>query len=518
MPSARDRADERYRRVIEGVGIARNVHQFVFESALREKFVITENSFANEQDRHDFNNRLLYVITQSVPYCHQDLAVMSRRLQESAMEKRQEEDLRRKRLLDNLKRKEDKLEDLHLRCERERVEVENKFCSLNELKKALECQRMHTVVILQHKNDICQAQSDKESLEREVLSLLSINSEIADQENDDEYHGVDRVKHEIARYAEGLGRLLNTVCQDSLKARIIQLSQAVETLIQHRESHESRNILSMAADDLNNVFKHVARANVTGSTVGIAAGILGVVGGGLLFGGVTAPGGIVLLAVAGAIGLGGGVIGVGATIGDSIQNRMIFNKADEWLQNGRVLSIKIIEKYDSFNEELDHIMEVYRVSKDKVIEITLDITDSKSEIQGLNKEVFKHAYQQAEPTINDWKTVIATTGTQIFANVVVTGMRVGGAVTRGLVAGAEAGAEAGATAARVALQGVGGAVVGLSAVFIGVDIVLLVKTAYDMHKNAGGTTLAKALKEAEEDIKKETNRLKPLAKLHLKLL
>ena len=53
--------------------------------------------------------------------------------------------------------------------------------------------------------------------------------------------------------------------------------------------------------------------------------------------------------------------------------------------------------------------------------------------------------------------------------------------------------------------------VGLSAVFIIVDLALLFKTTSDLNKNKKGTELANKLRQAVDDMEEETAQLRPLA-------
>ena len=286
-------------------------------------------------------------------------------------------------------------------------------------------------------------------------------------------------------------------------------AQASHSVVQHRDT--GQEYYREAANDLDKAFKLVAFAKIAGSSMGVTAGVLGVVGGGLLLGGVTAPAGIVLLAVGGAFGVGGGVTGVGATIGDAVKNRKALREANDWMRQDSDLSRKLIASRTKYCEELVRITQKYGVTEADAIQLAIGDYESEFTVEG-----FQGADNEAEITIQEWNIALEA-GAQVVANSTVAGMQIGGAITRGTISGVEAGAEAGVTAARVALQGVGGAVVGLSAVFIVVDLALIGKTAYDIHKNAGGTKLARILRAAADDMKAETDKLRPLAEFAVKL-
>ena len=286
-----------------------------------------------------------------------------------------------------------------------------------------------------------------------------------------------------------------------------QYAKAARDVVQHRDTR--LNYLQIAADDLDKSFKKVAGAKIAGSGLGIAGGVLGVVGGGLLLGGVTAPAGIALLAVGGVLGVGAGVIGVGATIGDGVKNRKAQQQANDWIRRGRDLSRELIARFEEYREELVQITQKYGISEADAIQLAMgdNFGDYESEV---TVEGFQGADNQAEIAIQEWKTALEA-GAQVVANSTVVGMQTGGAVTRGVISGVKAGTRTGVAVSRVALLGVGGAVVGLSAVFIVVDLAFIGKTAYDIHKNAAGTKLAKTLRTAAVDLKAETNKLRPLA-------
>ena len=260
--------------------------------------------------------------------------------------------------------------------------------------------------------------------------------------------------------------------------------------------------LRKTADDLDKAFKHVAAAKIVGNGLGIAAGIMSVVGAGLLLGGVTAPAGIALLGVGAALGVGGGITGVGATIGDVVNNRQTLKKANKWIRQGSELCKDLIGRYQDYHDAIKGINEEYRKSKEEVIkQIFLEI----------DIEEFYRADDQALLAIKEWNKALEM-GAEATATAFVTGTRVAGVVTPGVVSrGVGVGAETGAAVARVAVRGAGGVVIGLSAVFMVVDLVLIGKVAYDLNKNKKGTELAKKLRQAADDMEEETAQLRPLA-------
>ena len=269
-----------------------------------------------------------------------------------------------------------------------------------------------------------------------------------------------------------------------------------------------------ATDDLDKAFKSVAAAKIAGSGIAIAGGIVSIVGGGLLLGGVTAPAGIALLGVGAALGVGGGITGVGATIGDVVNNRRTLKRANEWIRQGSELYRELIKKYNDYHKELDWIMKEYGKSEEEVIETTFgSIKIGSLEINACE---LHRADGKIQSIISNWKNVIKL-GAEATATAFVTGTRVAGAVSRGVVGGVEAGAKAGAAVVRVAVQVAGGVVIGLSAVFMVVDLALIGETAYDLNKNKKGTELTKKLRQAADDMEKETESLRPLAHFFNKL-
>ena len=164
--------------------------------------------------------------------------------------------------------------------------------------------------------------------------------------------------------------------KDELRLRISLYVQAARDLVQHRD--QGMAWFREAADDLDKAFKRVAAAKIVGSSLGVAGGILSVVGGGLILGGVTAPAGIPILAVGAALGVGGGITGVGATIGDIVENRRALKRANEWIREGSELCKDLIKKHDDYRKKLNWIMQEYWKSEEEVIEITIGSIEKRS--------------------------------------------------------------------------------------------------------------------------------------------
>ena len=387
--------------------------------------------------------------------------------------------------------------------------------------------------------------------------------------------------------------------------------QAVNNLIQHRDKGIA--YFREAADDIDRAFKRAAAAKITGSGLGIAGGILGIVGGGLLLGGVTAPAGIPLMAISAVFGVSGAITGVGATIGDAVENRIAVKRANEWIHTCSDLCKDVIEKHRIYHDELERICQCYGKSGEDVI-IGLSIERKGLEVDA---SLFQDADDKATLIITEWIKALDV-GSEGIATAVASGTRVAGEVVRGafsqgevitrvsgqggtltqvagqggtvtrvagqggtltrvagqggtvtrvagqggtltrvagqggtltrvagqggtltrvagqggtltrvagqggnltrvagqgatVTRGLSAGAETGAAVARVAVQATGGVVIALSAAFIVVDLVLIGKTAYDVNKNKKGTELGKWLREAADDIKRETEILRCFA-------
>ena len=164
--------------------------------------------------------------------------------------------------------------------------------------------------------------------------------------------------------------------------------------------------------------------------------------------------------------------------------------------------------HQEYHEELDWIIRLYGKIKEEVIETTIGSNEESS--LEINAHEFHRADKEVRYIISDWNKAIEM-GAEATATAFVAGTRVAGAVTWGVIGGVEARAEAGAAVARVAVQAAGGVVIGLSAVFMVVDLALLGKTAYDLNKNKKGTELANKLRQAADDMEKETDSLRPLA-------
>ena len=265
--------------------------------------------------------------------------------------------------------------------------------------------------------------------------------------------------------------------------------------------------LRKAADDLDAFFKHVATAKIVGSASGLVGGAFGVVGGGLLLGGVTTPAAVCLLAVSSAFRFCGGLVEAGAKCCEVMNNKVNLQWTNNWVCQDSELCTGLIEKYQEYRGQLERICQQNNISEETAIQTALRSGSGRCHVK-IDEAVFRTVDKQIGFTILDCRTNL-----ELGAN--LTSTAVGGApflaVAKEVFAGAETGSETGKVVARTAFNFSGKVAVGLSIVFMIVDLALIFKTTSDLKKMKKGTELANKLRQAVDDMEEETARLRPLA-------
>ena len=204
---------------------------------------------------------------------------------------------------------------------------------------------------------------------------------------------------------------INEECLDVLADKIDSYMGAVINLIQHRD--KGIVYFREAVGDINRAFKRAGAAIITGSGLGIAGGIIGIVGRGLLLGRVTAPAGIPLLAIGTAFEVSGAITRVGATIGNTVENRKVVKRANQWLHTGRDLCRDVIKKHKIYHEELEKVTQRYeKCGKDAIIGLSI-------ERKGLDVDV--RVFEDAESIITDWTKTYEVGSKGIATTVVAAG-------------------------------------------------------------------------------------------------
>ena len=256
------------------------------------------------------------------------------------------------------------------------------------------------------------------------------------------------------------------------------------------------------ADDLDTSFEGFVGAKRTENTlkfVGLAFAAVGVL---LLVSGVEWTG-FVLMIVGGVLLLGGSSDAVFfGTITNAVENEDTLKTANTWICQGRKLGKDLIDKHQEYIEEVQQICQQYNASEINAIKTAFGYNNKGGDME-IDVNWFQNTDKEAQLTIVDWNKALRVNA-DAMATAFVTGTRIDGKTGR---VGA---AEAGAAVARVAVLSPG-VIIGLSAVFMVVDLALISKTAYDLNKNKKDTKLADKLRQAADDIEKETSQLRPLA-------
>jgi hypothetical protein len=511
-PSSSSRAGERYREVESQYSNMQIISACVlnFMRSVNDRVAILDIQEPGE--RLEFNDHFLKLVktiaSNSQPYCNEALGEMKERLRVRERQHRDNERAKRREQqnrLDQLETQitqlvnEDDIEAKYQTSESKLNLLETLKTELNSLSTFQRCEQNLNIIIKKGKED-------EATLTTSTDDLGSENKRIKRED--------DQIAGNIKNHSTKLKDLYIVLCQDVLKAKIVSYVQSARELVQHRDT--GMETFEKAADDLEKAFAISSGLKIFGGGLSITGGILGVIGGGLLLGGVTAPAGIAVLATGAAIGITGGVTGASGTIGDIIKNRKELKMANSWMKDGAALCKSLMDRHDEFHRELDDIYETFHEAEVDIVRLAMGNNENGGDIAFFDVEAFQDADERTALNISEWRKALELGG-QAVATAVLTGSRVTGAVARGAATGVEVGTETGAAVARTLVQAAGGVAVGLSAVFIAVDLALLGKVAYDLKKKKerGGTELSKQLRDAAHEFEMETEDLKPLADIQL---
>ena len=260
-----------------------------------------------------------------------------------------------------------------------------------------------------------------------------------------------------------------------------------------------------AADGLDRTFKRVATARIVGRILAIIGAILCIVSVGLLIGGVTSPAGAVLVLVGYPLLLIGSLVTTGASLGNAVQKHVSVKRANRWIRQGSDLSKDLIEKHESYHEELDRIAKLCYKSEEEIV-IVLEHNEGNEESDlSLDVTGFHSADSKCTSIVADWKNAL-----EIGAEDTATAFVTGKVIKRDITGYDVAGYNLGGTINRLSTSHPSAASIGLSSVLMVVDIALIAKTAHNM-KIKKGTDLANKLRQAADDMEEETAIFKQLA-------
>ena len=297
-------------------------------------------------------------------------------------------------------------------------------------------------------------------------------------------------------------------CQYELKSKFSSYIQAVHRLVQHPGIEYFRR----AADDLDKVFKGVAAAKIVGSGIGLTGKVFSVVGAGLGLSHVTAHAGSMVSNVGSPLAstIGSTVVS-GAALVEAVEKNLCIKRADKWIRQRSDLCKDVKKKYDDYHEELHRIMELYGKSEEEVIEMVLK-DDEGSEKSDLNSNVtrFQTADCEAKLIVEDWDNAFKI-GPDNTATAFVKGE-----VVKKVIKGCQGVISTAMNVNKVTLNspeatfGLSAVDLGLSAVFVVVDIALIAKAVRNIQIQKG-TYLTNKLRQAADAIEEETAVLKQLA-------
>ena len=260
---------------------------------------------------------------------------------------------------------------------------------------------------------------------------------------------------------------------------IERLKGALHQVLKHRTS------IAFAdwAHEVQKLVKVGASARVAGYATAIGGGAVFTAGSGLLLGVVTAPAGIPLMVIGGVLGAAGSVTALGGTITKWVKSKKILKKARQWVKENEHYCRELSDAHDRLMQKKDRIESLH----------------SKIDVEQMLSEIFNADISQGlddvDAIVGSWKSALEYRPEEL-ATMFATAALCGATITQGVIEGVDSGTEAAAVAVKATAKVVGGGVaVGLSAILMAVDIGLLAKASYDLHKCRKGkrTKLAEVL-------------------------
>ena len=281
---------------------------------------------------------------------------------------------------------------------------------------------------------------------------------------------------------------------DELYPFVDTWQERLQTVICHRRTAAT---LVDLASKVNKLEKHTATAKVAGYSTAIGGTAVFAVGSGLLLGVVTAPAGIPLMAIGGGVGATGSITAIAGCVVKFKLMKNLKKKAQQWLKEHQTLCKSLIVAHDDLMERKAHVERYYPYVK---------VDEKLAEIFNAN---IPQALAGVDEIVGNWKKALRY-GPEEVVSVITAACGGSASIAQGVLEGVDTGAEVAAVAAKATAKLVGASVaVGLSALMIAVDIGLLAKASYDLHKSLKGkpTKLAKVMNEMAADIERENRSL-----------
>ena len=283
------------------------------------------------------------------------------------------------------------------------------------------------------------------------------------------------------------------VC-DALYEVIDAWKEKVQQVISHRTTG---SVFTDWQGDAQELMKATASTRVAGYSTAIAGGAVFAVGSGLLIGGVTAPAGIPLIVIGGVIGTAGSITALGGSVANLVKTKRIVKKAQRWVQQNQTVCRELVDAHDCLMERKARVERLYPY---------INVDKKLSEIFGAD---FPQVLDGIAEIVGNWKKALSY-GPEEVTNMLVSAVGSSATIAQGVIGGVDSGVEAAAVTAKATAQLAGASVaVGLSAVLMCVDIALIAKASYDLHKSRKGqlTKLAEVMNELAVQVDTETRML-----------
>lgn len=361
-------------------------------------------------------------------------------------------------------------------------------------------------VKLSHTEVVAESDSSELTLEQIEDEILQLMDGITEESNlHDNYEVDDRVEQlrcEIqTMFIEHLsGEATAGVVEatedkslvfDELYSHVLAWKEKLQQVIVHRRTATA---FFNWASEANKLEKNTAAARVAGYGTAIGGGVVFAIGSGLLLGGVTAPAGIILIAIGGGVGATGSITAIAGCVTKLKMAKDLKKKAQQWLKENQSLCKALMNAHDHLMERKAHVERYYPYVN--VDEKLADIfnADIPQALEGVNE------------IVGNWRKALVY-GPEEAVSLIAAAAGGSATIAQGVIDGVDAGTEVAAIAAKATAKLAGASVaVAFSAILIAVDIGLLAKASYDLHNSLKGkpTKLAKVMNELAAEVERET--------------
>lgn len=275
---------------------------------------------------------------------------------------------------------------------------------------------------------------------------------------------------------------------------VVKWKEALQQVINHRTTGSA---FASWGREMQKLMKNAASARVAGYTAAIGGGAVFTAGSGLLLGVVTAPAGIPLMVVGGVISAAGSITALCGSIVNVVKSKRIMKKAQRWVRENEHYCRKLIDAHDAL------------MRRKAQVEARLHLDKFDQKLSEIFNAYSPQAVNGVSEVVDKWKKALSCAPEELI-NMFAAATVCGAAVTQGVIEGVDSGTEAAAIAAKTTAKLAGAAVaVGLSAILVAVDIGLLAKASYDLHKCRKGkpSKFAEVMEELANQVDRENTLL-----------